>query len=328
MLSKNEWDTLKTVIVGVADGARIPKLDVSLRVVNYADKTDSSEIPEGLYPQQVIDEANEDLEVFCNFLKGESVEVLRPKRTPHPNYYNYCPRDSVIVYNDMILATPQPLRARHKEYLAMHEHFEPLERLGARYIETPINYNEELYNLNCLGDKDTLALNETQPCFDAANVLKVNDDLIYLVSNSGNKQGAEYLQSLVGNKRVWTLEGVYSYMHIDSTITLLREGLMLLNPSRIKSIDQLPKPLQSWNVIWAPDPGDIAHYPGYCNSSKWVAMNIFSVNPNLVAIPDHQHELRKELEKHKIECAMLPARQQRTLGGGFHCVTLDLFRGK
>jgi hypothetical protein len=29
---------------------------------------------------------------------------------------------------------------------------------------------------------------------------------------------------------------------------------------------------------------------------------------------------------HGIECAMLPGRQQRTLGGGFHCVTLDLLR--
>ena len=326
MLSKNEWSPLKQVIVGVADGAQIPKLDISLRVVNYADKADESTIPQGLYPQQVIDEANEDLEIFCDFLKKENVEVLRPKRYPEPNYYNYCPRDSVLVYRDLILATPQPLRARHKEYLAMHTHFDPWHQLGARYIEAPLNRNDQLYNLDCLGNKDILALNETQPCFDAANVLRANDDLLYLVSNSGNKLGATYLQELLPNKKIHLLEGVYSYMHIDSTISLLREGLMLLNPSRIKSKDQLPEPFKTWDVIWAPDPGEVAHYPGYCNSSKWVAMNIFSVNPNLVAIPDHQHELRKELEKHGIDCAMLPARQQRTLGGGFHCVTLDLIR--
>lgn len=326
MLSKNEWDPLKSVIVGTATGARIPALDISLRTINYADKTDESTIPQGLYPQQVIDEANEDLEVFCDFLKKENVEVLRPKQLPYPNYYNYCPRDSVLVHDDLILATPQPLRARHKEYLAMHEHFESLEKWGARYIEAPIKRADSLYNVNCLGDKDTLALTEDEPCFDAANILRDNDNLYYLVSNSGNKLGAQYLQKMHPNKNIFLIEGVYSYMHIDSTITLLREGLMLLNPSRIKSIDQLPRPLRDWDIVWAPDPGEIAHYPGYCNSSKWVAMNIFSVNPNLVAIPDHQHELRKVLEKHKVECAMLPARQQRTLGGGFHCVTLDLFR--
>jgi hypothetical protein len=55
-------------------------------------------------------------------------------------------------------------------------------------------------------------------------------------------------------------------------------------------------------------------------------MNLFSINPNLVAIEERQDNLRIELEKHNIECAMLPMRHQRTLGGGFHCVTLDLIR--
>jgi N-dimethylarginine dimethylaminohydrolase len=55
-------------------------------------------------------------------------------------------------------------------------------------------------------------------------------------------------------------------------------------------------------------------------------MNVFSINPNLVAIPDTQELLRKNLEQNNIECIMLPSRQQRTLGGGFHCVTLDLVR--
>lgn len=323
MLSKNEWDPLKSVIVGIADGARIPDLDISLRTINYADKKDESTIPHGLYPQQVIDEANEDLEVFCNFLRKENVHVVRPDKNIVPNYYNYCPRDSVLVHDDLILATPQPLRARNDEYLAMESHFK---KLNARYVAAPCKRSDALYNLDCLGDKDILALTEIEPCFDAANILRDNDNLYYLVSNSGNKAGAEYLKKLCPSKTVFQIEGVYSYMHIDSTITLLREGLMLLNPSRITSLDQLPRPLQNWDIVWAPDPGEVAHYPGYCNSSKWVAMNIFSVNPNLVAIPDHQHELRKALEKHKIECAMLPARQQRTLGGGFHCVTLDLIR--
>jgi N-dimethylarginine dimethylaminohydrolase len=323
MLSKNEWDPLKSVIVGIADNARIPDLDISLRTINYADKKDESTIPHGLYPQQVIDEANEDLEAFCDFLRKENVHVVRPDKNIVPNYYNYCPRDSVLIHDDLILATPQPLRARNDEYLAMESHFK---KLNARYVAAPCKRTDALYNLDCLGDKDTLALTEVEPCFDAANILRDNDNLYYLVSNSGNKAGAEYLQKLCPSKTVFQIEGVYSYMHIDSTITLLREGLMLLNPSRITSLDQLPRPLQNWDIVWAPDPGEVAHYPGYCNSSKWVAMNIFSVNPNLVAIPDHQHELRKALEKHKIECAMLPARQQRTLGGGFHCVTLDLIR--
>jgi len=327
MLSKNEWDPLKTVIVGIADDATIPELDLSLRLVNYADVKNEKEIPQGKYPQQIIDEANEDLEEFCKVLKGEGVEVLRPNKSVVPKYYNYCPRDNVLVHDDLILATPQPLRSRHDEHLSMEQHFKSLEEKGVRYIVKQAEKNDNLYNKECLGNKDVLALTEVEPSFDAANILRDNDNLYYLVSNSGNESGARYLQELVGpDKKVWPIKGLYSFMHLDSTIALLREGLMLLNPSRVKSIDQLPKPLQSWDYIYAPEPQDIGHFPGYCNASPWLNMNLFSISPNLVALHKSQDNLRIILEKKGIECAMLPGRQQRTLGGGFHCVTLDLER--
>ena len=323
-LASNEWDTLKSVIVGDATNAKIPRVDKSLRTVNYADIKNAESIKPGKYPSQVIDEANFDLEVFSKFLTYQGIEVLRPEEGVDPGYYNYCPRDGVLVYDDIIVSTPQPLRSRRGEEKYIEHHFN---NLDARYIRTYPELSDELYNMDCIGDPDTLALNEIEPCFDAANILRANDDLFYLVSNSGNKKGAEYLQEVIGsNKRVWTIEGVYSYMHLDSTIALLREGLMLLNPDRIKSKEQLPKPLQSWDAIWCPEPTDIGHYPGYNNASKWVSMNLFSLSPNLVVLEERQHALRKELEKHSIDCAMLPMRHARTLGGCFHCVTLDLVR--
>jgi glycine amidinotransferase len=67
MKSQNEWDQLKKVIVGVADYATVPEVDTSVRTINYADRKDLSTIPVGPYPQQVIDEANEDLEVLVRF---------------------------------------------------------------------------------------------------------------------------------------------------------------------------------------------------------------------------------------------------------------------
>jgi len=323
-LVSNEWGNLKSVIIGDATGARIPQLDKSLRTVNYADVQDQTEITTGAYPKEVIDQANEDLEVLSNFLKGEDIQVLRPIENAEPEYYNYCPRDGVLVYDDVIVSTPQPLRARRGEEKFIEQHFDDL---SAKYIKTNPILSDELYNDNCIGDPDTLALTEIEPCFDAANVLRSNDDLFYLVSNSGNKAGADWLQGIVGpEKKVWTIEGVYSYMHIDSTIALLREGLMLLNPDRIKSKDQLPKPLQSWDAIWCPEPVDIGHYPGYNNASKWVSMNLFSLSPHHAVVEERQDGLRKELEKHRIECMMLPMRHARTLGGCFHCVTLDLIR--
>jgi N-dimethylarginine dimethylaminohydrolase len=196
-----------------------------------------------------------------------------------------------------------------------------------RLVVAPLPESLETYNSAAIGNPNVLALHEHEPIFDAANILRCNDDLFYLVSNTGNKKGAEYLQEVVGpTKRVHTIENVYSYIHLDSTIALLREGLMLLNPSRINSVDKLPEVLRNWDIIWAPEPVDIGHYPGYCNASKWVSVNLLSVNPNLVVLEEHQVNLQIELEKHGINCAMLPMRHARTLGGTFHCVTLDLIR--
>jgi glycine amidinotransferase len=319
MNSYNEWDSLKKVVVGIADYAQIPELDISLRIVNYANIKDESLIKTGPYPSQVIHEANEDLENFCNFLRNCDVDVVRPNRTP-VNYYNYCPRDTVLIYGNKSISAPMSLKSRNKEYTSFSQHLENIH-------EIPNYLGDDIYNADCVGNPDILALKETHPKFDAANIIRANDNLLYLVSNSGNEQGAKYLQEFLGSKvKIHLLKGVYSYMHIDSTISFLREGLMLCNPSRIKNRDVLPGPFKNWDIIWCPDPVDIGHYPGYCHASIWINMNLFSVNPNLVVLEESQNPLRLELEKYGIECAMLPMRHQRTLGGGFHCVTLDLIR--
>jgi N-dimethylarginine dimethylaminohydrolase len=318
-MSTNEWDQLKKVVVGIADNARVPNIDLSVRTVNYANLSDTNTIQIGPYPQQVIDEANEDLDTFVTFLKGEGVEVVRPNVTDCA-YYNYCPRDSVLIHGNKTIATPMPIRARKDEWRAFEHHLNEVSCTG-------VIFDDSMYNLDCVGNKDTLALNENLPAFDAANIIRANNDLLYLVSNSGNLAGAKMLQQELGDSvTVHLLKDVYSYMHIDSTIAFLREGLLLANPSRITSKELLPEPFRSWDIIWCPEPSDIGHYPGYNNASVWINMNLFSVNTNLVALEENQHSLRKELENYGIDCAMLPMRHQRTLGGGFHCVTLDLER--
>ena len=277
MKSQNEWDNLKKIIVRVADYARVPEVDLSVRTINYADREDVSDVPVGIYPQQVIDEANEDLEVLSDFLCDLGVEVLRPNRTP-TDYYNFCPRDVIFTHKDLTLVTPMPMRCRKDAWKPLIRH------LGTTLI-VPCKHQDDLYNEGCVGDKDTLALTEVMPAFDAANVLRANDDVLYLVSNSGNVTGANFLQGVLGDRaKVHLLQGVYSYMHIDTTIAFLREGLMLLNPERIKDVNVLPEPFRNWDVVWCPEPVDIGHYPGYNHASEWVNMILFSVKPNLVVL--------------------------------------------
>lgn len=320
-MTKNEYSKLKKVIVGSATNAKIPHIDKSVRCINYADLRDDEldKIKVGPYPEEVIDQANDDLENFCLFLETEGVEVLRPFETDC-QYYNYCPRDSVFIHKDIAIATPMPIRARRGEYKAFAHHIDlPIYDLDCAFTDA-------CYDINCVLSPDILATTNTNsPMFDAANCLRSNDDVLYLLSNSGNISGAQYLSSIIDAK-VAILQGVYSYMHIDSTIAFLREGLMLVNPSRIKSKDVLPAPFNKWDIIQCPEPVDIGYYENYCNASVWINMNLFSVNENLVVIERHQKPLARELKKYGIDSALLPMRHQRTLGGGFHCVTLDLER--
>lgn len=320
--SFNEWDPLKKVIVGRADYARIPDLDVSVRTVNYSHVDNLRDLPlSGYYPTQVIEEANEDLEILCENLTNLGIEVLRPINNP-TKYYNYCPRDSITVIGDTAYVAPMSLTCRKDEYLNLSPLFNKITVL-------PNDTSDVNYNLGSVGNKDVLALNEFYPKFDAANLIRANDDILYLVSNTGNKLGAEYLTRVIGNSKIkiHLLENIYSYIHIDSTIAFLREGLMLLNPERVKDKSLLPKPFCDWDAIYAPEPVNIGYHFGYNNASKWISVNLLSIDPNLVILEEHQVNLARELKKYNIDSLLLPMRHARTLGGCFHCVTIDVVRG-
>ena len=319
-MTLNEWGTLKKVVVGVADYATIPPLDISFRTVLAADKKDDHSIIHSVdYPIQVIEEANEDLEILCNLLLLEGVKVVRPNREP-TDFFNYCPRDSVFTYGIQSFATPMSVTSRINEYKAYAHHLNNL-------VVCPRHNSDDIYNTDCIGNKNVLALTEVAPVFDAANIIKANDYILYLVSNTANELGAVYLQELLGDAvKVCVLRDAYSYSHIDTTIAFLREGLLLANPSRIKNKDMLPHPFNTWDIIWCPEPSEIGYYKPHNNASIWQNMNLLSLSDSLVVIEQNQHNLAKELKKYNIESAMLPMRHCRTLAGAFHCVTLDIER--
>ena len=164
-----------------------------------------------------------------------------------------------------------------------------------------------------------------EPVFDAANILRSNNDILYLVSNTGNKLGAKWLQNLLGDQyKVHILENMYSYSHLDSTIALLREGLCLLNPERVNE-SNMPEMLKSWDKIWSPPMVDIGYHKVE-RASLWVGINLLSIDENTVIVDNRQTELIKELKKHKIDALDCKIRHSRTLGGSFHCVTTETLR--
>jgi len=116
----------------------------------------------------------------------------------------------------------------------------------------------------------------------------------------------------------------YAGVHIDSTVVPLREGLVLLNGSRVNE-SNCPNVFRDWEKIYVNDvvAQDFYQYP---YASKWIALNMLVVNPSTVIVDAAQHELIELLTKKNFTVIPRTLRHSRTLGGGFHCVTLDLVR--
>jgi N-dimethylarginine dimethylaminohydrolase len=162
--------------------------------------------------------------------------------------------------------------------------------------------------------------------FDAANVLKLNDKLVYSLSHSANEAGATWLQEQVGTEfEVVPWRAVENQItHIDSTLLSCGENTIIANSSRLTT-ETLPAFMKDFKTIWVEDcvPRSFDVFPF---ASKWIGMNVLSLDPETIVVDEIQTELIKKLEKEGFEVIDIPMRQSRTLGGGFHCVTCDLER--
>jgi N-dimethylarginine dimethylaminohydrolase len=232
-----------------------------------------------------------------------------------------------LVIADQIIETPNVIRSRAQETYSYRKLLMDYMKSGARWYSAP---RPMLLDSLFEADLKKPTPRNDEPAFDAANVLRFGQDLIYLVSATGNELGGHWLQSVLGDKfRVHFFKDVYHGSHIDSTLVALRPGLILCNPARV-NYDTLPKILKQWKVIYSPpmentDRHD-ADYLSKSIGSDWIDMNAFSVNPNLVVVDRNQAGLMRLLEKQGLDVIPLKLRHSKMLGGGPHCVTLDIRR--
>ncbi len=335
--SCNEWDTLEEVIVGNPLNARFPYADPSTQIAEYPDRP-LSKIPQGPFPDYIIEETEEDLIEFVRILESYNVVVKRPETWSHEQrfstihwesegYYNYCPRDIMLVIGDHIIETPNVIRSRSQETFSYRSMMVEYLNAGARWYSAPRPMLlDSLFDV----DPEKPVPLDHEPAFDAANVLRFGEDLLYLVSGTGNEMGGQWLQTVLGEKyRVHFLKDVYYGSHIDSTFVALRPGLLLANPSRIND-DTLPEMFKQWDVIYSPPMENTdahnAEYKAKSIGSNWIDMNAFSINPNTVVVDKDQSELIKLLEKKGLDVVCHKLRHSKMLGGGYHCVTLDVRR--
>ena len=302
--SYNEYDPLKKIIVGTATYANWPVLDPVFRAEAENTLWKESPLPSGPVPQWIIDEAEQDLQKLCAALTDRGVEVVRPEPMNfqvHDGLYNYCPRDRFIVHGDVIIDPAMMYPCRDMEYQCYIDYLED----ASKIIHMPRNAGMVL---------------------DAANVLRITKDKwLFLESASGNRAAYDWLCKQLPDVDI-ELCNFYAGVHIDSTIVALNEDCFVVNGSRVPGIEQLPRHLQGKEVLFVNDvvPQGFHEYP---YASKWIALNMLSIDPKTVVVDAKQEDMIAVLEDHfGMNVVPLELRHSRTLGGGFHCVTLDLVR--
>ncbi|KKT81455.1 MAG: hypothetical protein A3B99_04135 [Candidatus Yanofskybacteria bacterium RIFCSPHIGHO2_02_FULL_44_12b] len=269
--SHNEWDKLKEIIVGRAEGHAPLVFPHGLVSPELLEK--SVKLARQAYPQWLVDEISEDLEGLCDVLKSFGAKVYRPDLS-HNNklfttpYFSavgdhvYNMRDLHLVVGDNVIESPSQEQHRYFEAMGLYpiwyEYFKaggfkwiagPKPRIPGNHMEVYTVQGKSQYDD---GQKYT-RLTEEEILFEAANTLRMGRDLLYLVSRSGNYLGAKWLQSVLGSDyRVHTTSEIYRSSHIDSTAMALRPGLVMLNATRVDS-ETCPAVFKKWDKIYFSD---------------------------------------------------------------------------
>ncbi len=351
--SWNEWDALKHVIVGRADGGCIPPGEPAL----------DAKVPEdsdmrgrwGPRPQETVDRANALLDAFAAMLEGRGIRVDRPtpidfsQPVATPDWETGAqfgcmpPRDVLLTVGSEILEATMSYRCRWFEYLC----YRPL--LKAYYEADPAMRHEAApkprltdasyrpdYLSEKIGEAQRLewtaakyfVTTEEEPLFDAADVLRFGRDLVVQHGFTTNLKGIDWLARHFPDHRVHAVNfpGDPYPIHIDATFTPLRPGLILNNPQR-----RLPDPQRGfferngWEIVDAAPP---AHQtpPPLCYSSVWLSMNVLMLDPKTVCVEASEVFQMEQLDKLGFEVVPVALRDAYAFGGGLHCCTADVLR--
>ena len=351
--SWNEWDPLRHVIVGRADGACIPAPEPAL----------DAKVPEdsdmrgrhGPRPPETVARANELLDAFAALLEARGIRVDRPTpigfdrpiATPdwraETMFGCMPPRDVLLTVGKEMLEATMSYRCRWFEYLC----YRPLlqryydEDPGMRHEAAPkprltdADYRPDYLSEN-IGVQQRLewtaakhfVTTEEEPLFDAADVLRFGRDLVVQHGFTTNLKGIDWLARHFPDHRVRAVNfpGDPYPIHIDATFAPVRPGLVLNNPQRrLPDAQRALFERNGWEILDAAPPAHNAP-PPLCYSSVWLSMNVLVLDPKTVCVEKSEVHQAEQLDRLGMEVVEVDLRDAYAFGGGLHCCTADVRR--
>lgn len=168
--------------------------------------------------------------------------------------------------------------------------------------------------------------------FDAADCSRFGRDVFVQESMTTNRAGIHWLKRHL-EPRGFRVHDVHFPLdlfpsHIDCTFVPLAPGFILTNPERpIREGEEKLFDNNDWQFVDAPQPTSTNdEMPMFCQSSKWLAMNVLSISPKKVICEEQEYPLHELLDKHGFEVNTIPFRNVFEFGGSLHCATWDIRR--
>ena len=353
--SWNEWDPLKHVIVGRADGTQIQAPEPAVQL-DFPDKGYPLGTS-GSLPEEMEEKACELLDNFADILAKRGIRVDRPTPLDFSQTINTpdwsqgtmfgCmpPRDVLLTVGNEILEAPMSFRSRWFEYLCYRPLLEQYYKEDTRFrweTAPKPRLSEQTYKKDFWQKWNTASkeeqwritknsdwiITETEPLFDAADVARFGKDLFVQKSMVTNDAGIEWLRRHYPDHRVHRV--TYREMlpwHIDASLIPLRPGLVLVNPERPPLSDahnELFK-LNDWELVEAPKSVRKEKMP-LCTCSLWLNMNCLVIDTKTICVEAAETPMMELLDKYGFEVIPVPLFEVSPFGGGLHCATADVYR--
>lgn len=353
--SHNYWSPLEEVIVGTPFHLDYSE-DVTFKLFFHENLYNESLLASqhdppvvafsGVKPSNRLrDELQEDTEGFIDILEQAGATVRRPQalteaidvKTPGWRSimgHALMSRDLFIVIGNEIVETAPMMRSRYFEADLYKELFTEYFNAGAKWTVAPRSrLQDRNFDFSFVLRRGYKGEVPDEPfyeiMFDGPQIVRLGKDLLFNCSNENHRMGLRWLQRHLGEEyRVHEIR-IADY-HVDSNLIPLKPGTLLVHESVDTNL--LPEPLQKWDKVIcdAPLPGtpeDLESEAGLpLLASQNIGMNVLSLNEREVVVQDIQTSLIHSLEQAGFTPVPCRWRHGRSVGGGFHCMTLDIRR--
>lgn len=336
--SYTEWDPLEEVVVGRVDHACTPQWHATLEATMPSKQWHYFKENGGSYfADKLLEAAAQELDDLAAWFEGENITVQRPApvdwgvgfQTPDfsepVGLYSAMPRDYLMVVGDEIIESPMAWRSRYFEYRAYRPILKHYFQHGAKWTMAPKpQLSDDLYNYDFDITKGESVITEFEPVFDAADFMRCGRDIFGQLSQVTNQFGVDWLQRHLGDEyTVHILDfNDPKAMHIDATFIPLAPGKLMLNAERATA---LPAMFDDWEILNPPAPVIPDDHPLYF-SSKWLSVNVLSIDEKRVMVEAQETPLIDYLYANGFDPVPIPFRNFMCLGGAFHCATADVRR--